>query len=412
MDDVPDKVLREIDNSRQELVAFLQELVRIPTVNPPGENYAECARFIGRKFEESGIHFALIEPARMHLESRGLHFPRTSVTADLPGSEHKPVLNINGHMDVVPVGSGWTVEPFGGAIYDGKIYGRGTTDMKGGIAAAVMAAIALRRSGVELRGDLVISATPDEETGGEMGAGFLLANSFVKGDAAIIAEGAELSEVSLAHKGALWMELKTIGKAAHASSPDLGINAVTNMAKIILAIDGLAQELKTKRTPTSHLFYNVPGPVLTVGGTISGGVKTNVVPDSCVVTLDRRLLPEETMEEAEKQILSIVERLTREDPRLKVEVRTVLRVPPTLSSRDSNIAAAIIQSVAKVNGNSPRLMGTWGFTDAHFFAQKMPTVMYGPGISAKAHQTDEYVEIDHVLRVAKVFALTAIKMLS
>lgn len=345
------------------------------------------------------------------LKDSGIELPRPSLLGRLKGEQGRPVLHINGHYDVVPVGSGWTVDPFAAEVRQGRLYGRGSTDMKGGITAAVMAAATLARVEAKLRGDLVISATPDEETGGELGAGYLVANGFAQADTAIVAEGSEANSLTLAHKGALWLELKTIGRAAHGSLPDKGVNAVTKMAKLVLALDRFAEELKAKRTHSSELFNDLPSPSLMPGGTIHGGVKTNVVPDSCALTLDRRLLPEENMDEAQRQILSVIEMVKSNDPELRVEAKRLLGIPAYQCPNDAPIATTLFKEITDVNGNEPRVGGTTGFTDAHYFGEQMPTAMYGCGVREKAHQADEYVIIDDVVKAAKVYALTAIEML-
>jgi len=411
MEDVA-KVFQEIERSRDELITFLKELVRIPTVNPPGENYPECVRLISDKLKKIGMDLQLVDVPKERLSASGVELQRPSIIGVLKGDEGKPSLHINGHYDVVPVGSGWTVDPFGGEVREGKLYGRGATDMKAGITAAVIAALAVARSGVRLRGDLVISSTPDEETGGELGAGYIVAKGYARGDAAIVAECPGVDKVCIAHKGALWMELKTIGKAAHSGRPHLGVNAVTKMAKLVLALDRFAEELQTRRTASSSLFGDAPSPVLVVGGTIQGGVKTNIIPDSCVVTLDRRLLLEEKLEDAEYQIMSVVAKTKGEDPEFRVQSRPLLRIPPAQCPREAKVVTTLVKAVTKVYGTAPNVAGNYGFTDAHYFMEKMPTVMWGPNTTGRGHSADEYVIIDDVVRAAKVFTLAAIEMLS
>ncbi len=405
------KVLDEIDASRSELIELLKDLVRTPTVNPPGENYSECVRLLSEKFKQVGLDVQVVDVPQNQLRDSGLELPRPSVLGRLKGEQGKPVLHINGHYDVVPVGSGWTVDPFAAEVRQGRLYGRGSTDMKGGITAAVMAALTLARFEANLQGDLVISVTPDEETGGQLGAGFLVANGFAQANATIVAEGSDVNSLTIAHKGALWMELRTIGKAAHGSRPNQGVNAVTKMAEVVLSLDQFAEELKAQRTPSSELFQEFPSPSLMCGGTIHGGMKTNVVPDSCALTLDRRLLPEETIDDAQQQILSRIEKIKSDDPELKVEAKRLLGIAAYQCPENASIMAALSEAITNVNGTKPTIVGTTGFTDAHYFGAEMPTAMYGCSVREKAHQADEYVTIDDVVKAAKVYALTAIKML-
>jgi succinyl-diaminopimelate desuccinylase len=404
-------ILREIEDSREEITDFLRELVSIPTVNPPGTDYEKCARLISRKLKAANIESKLVEVSQGELKASGVDLPRVSVLGNLKGTIRKPVLHINGHFDVVPPGSGWTCDPFGGEIRDGNLYGRGSSDMKGSLAAAIMTLVVIARTGIQLKGDVTLSATPDEETGGELGAGYLLKNGLVRGDGCVVAEGAGVNEVSMGHKGVLWMEVRTHGRATHASRPHLGVNAVTKMANVIIGLNELSQKLEKKRTESSKLFMDTPCPSLMVGGTIRGGIKTNIVPDSCVLTLDRRLLLEENTKEAEDEVLSSLAKLRSEDAELDVQANSLLRIEPMRCDPNAEILQTLVRSVTKTSGVPPRIIATDGFTDAHYFATQMPTVMHGAGLREQGHTKNEYVVIDHVIRTCKTFALSAIDML-
>jgi succinyl-diaminopimelate desuccinylase len=195
-----------IDSLDGELVEFLQEIVRIPTENPPGRNYPECAKAIGRKMEKAGLDVQYVDvPDGLLpvLAPHGEALPRSSVVGRLPGSSDRPLLHFTGHYDVAPAGDGWSVDPYVATIREGKIYGRGSSDQKSGIAAQVFAIMALRKAGLDLKGTIVSSATPDEETGGFAGLG---------------------------HRGTLWLEVETGGRQSHGSIPSEGINAIDRMA--------------------------------------------------------------------------------------------------------------------------------------------------------------------------------------
>jgi acetylornithine deacetylase/succinyl-diaminopimelate desuccinylase-like protein len=183
------------------------------------------------------------------------------------------------------------------------------------------------------------------------------------------------------------------------------------MARIVLALDDLGSQLKSKRSPSSSLFSDVPSPTLMVGGLIKGGVKVNVVPGESTCTVDRRFMPEESVEEIEDEILSVVKRAASAQPGLRTETKRLAVMPPSSCPREAAIAQCLTQSVEFVNGGPPHIMGVSGFTDAHFFSELMPTVMYGPQILEKAHAEDEYVVLEHVSRAAKVLAVTALSFL-
>lgn len=227
-----ERVVKKVERMRDKLARLTKEMIRIPTVNPPGENYPEMANLLAKEMEDNGLEVELVKIPREKLKELGLKSQRVNVIGTSKGTSPGFTLHWNGHYDVVPPGANWTKKPFEPVEKYGKIYGRGSSDMKSGLAAMVIAAKALKDAEVQLKGDIVISAVPDEETGSAGGMEYLVQKNLIKGNAAIVGEPTEI-EVGIAHKGALWMEVATIGKAAHGSAPHLGINAVEKMAKVI-----------------------------------------------------------------------------------------------------------------------------------------------------------------------------------
>ena len=229
-----DRVLRSVEDSTQEIVEFTASLIRIPTVNPPGECYDDCARLVGKQLSAFGfdVDYIAAEGCPEHTKAR----PRTNVVGLRRGRSERPLVHLNGHYDVVPAGGSWTLDPFAGIVRDGRIYGRGACDMKAGIASAVYAAEAIRRAGVELAGSIEISATPDEESGGFAGVAFLaeqhrISNSRI--DYVIIPEPLNVDRVCIGHRGVYWFEIETRGRIAHGSMPFLGISAIDHMNAIL-----------------------------------------------------------------------------------------------------------------------------------------------------------------------------------
>ena len=218
-----DRVLAEIDAASAEAVAFTADLVRIPTVNPPGEAYDDCAHFIGDRLERCAFDVEYF-PAEGLPEHTPSH-PRINVVGTRHGRAPHPVVHLNGHFDVVPAGEGWTRDPFGGDVVDGRIYGRGSCDMKAGIAAALFAVEGIRRAGVELNGAVEISGTVDEESGGFAGVAWLAEHgrlSAVRTDYVIIPEPLYVDRICIGHRGVYWFEVLTRGRIAHGSMPFLG----------------------------------------------------------------------------------------------------------------------------------------------------------------------------------------------
>ena len=243
-----DRVLAEVEAARDEIVAFTAEMIRIPTVNPPGACYRDCAELIGRRLGMSGLAVEYVEA-----EGRPEHtaeYPRVNVVGRGLAVPGRPRLHLNGHFDVVPPGDGWTVDPFAGVAREGRIYGRGASDMKSGIAAAVFAVEALRRAGVELEGAVDISATVDEESGGFAGVAHLCEAGIISSDHtryAIIPEPFGPARVCLGHRGVYWFDVIAHGHAAHGSMSHPGRSAIDDMGALLEAFQTrLAPELATR----------------------------------------------------------------------------------------------------------------------------------------------------------------------
>jgi succinyl-diaminopimelate desuccinylase len=231
-----DRVIGEIDRAQDEIVELTRQLVRIPTVNPPGDAYDECAHFLGNRL--TAFDFAVDYVTADHRPEHTPAHPRVNVVGRR-GAERGPVVHLNGHIDVVPAGDGWSVDPFAGVVRDAKIYGRGTCDMKAGIAAAVFAAEAIRRAGVPLPGAIEISGTVDEESGGFAGVAHLAELGRIargKTDYVIIPEPLNVDRICVGHRGVYWFELTTRGRIAHGSMPFLGVSAIDAMNDAIAAI--------------------------------------------------------------------------------------------------------------------------------------------------------------------------------
>src|SRR5947209_17230012 len=232
-----ERILAEVDRAADEIVQFTADLVRIPTINPPGEAYEPCARVIGDRLTRGGFEVEYIAA-----EGRPEHtsrYPRVNVVGGRRGSSRGPVVHLNGHIDVVPAGGGWTVDPFGGVIRDGRIYGRGVCDMKAGLAAAIFAVEAIQRANVQLPGTIEISGTVDEESGGFAGVAFLAERGRIakdRTDYVIIPEPLNVDRVCIGHRGAYWFAVTTHGRIAHGSMPFLGQSAIEQVGAILDAV--------------------------------------------------------------------------------------------------------------------------------------------------------------------------------
>src|SRR5947207_8464488 len=336
-----DRVLAQVDELAEETAAFTAEMVRIPTVNPPGEVYEDCARLIGDRLARFGYEVEYLA-AEGRPEHTARH-PRLNVMGVRKGGGGGPVVHLNGHFDVVPAGEGWTVDPFAGLIKDGRLYGRGTGDMKAGLASAIYAAEALRRAGVGLPGTVEVSGTVDEESGGFAGVAYLAEHKRIargRTDYVIIPEPHSPHRVCVGHRGVYWFEVTTEGRIAHGSMPFLGTSAIEHMGHVLEAVRSELQpalatrvtEMPVDPPEARHATINVNA---LEGGQSRQEVQTPCVADRCRAVFDRRFLPEEGFDRARAEIVELLERTAARTPGLRYALRDLMVVHPTRAPTDS-----------------------------------------------------------------------------
>jgi succinyl-diaminopimelate desuccinylase len=417
---VIDRVIGEIDRAVDEIVAFACELVRIPTVNPPGEAYEPCARLIGNHLARRGFDIEYITA-----EGRPEHtsrYPRVNVVGTRRGSTRGPVVHFNGHTDVVPAGDGWTVEPFGGLVRDGRIYGRGACDMKAGLAAAIFAAEALRRADVSLAGAIEISGTVDEESGGFAGVAWLAERGRIargRTDYVVIPEPLNVDRICIGHRGVYWFELTLRGRIAHGSMPFLGVSAIDAMAHVVEMIrTGLQPALGRRSTAmpvvpdaARHATINVNG---LGGGQPIDGIQTPCVADRCRAVFDRRFLLEEGLDDVRREIEELVGRAVASLDGVTSEMRDLMIVHPVMTPDGSPLVDALDRAIRRVLGRPARLVASPGTYDHKHVARiaGIPhCVAYGPGELELAHQPDEWCGIDDLVHATKVMAVATLDLM-
>jgi acetylornithine deacetylase/succinyl-diaminopimelate desuccinylase-like protein len=382
-------VLDRIDESL--LVQLTQKLLQATGQNPPGEEAATVAAL-----SAAGIELGLdvvadrVEPGRDNL----------SIT--LAGG-NGPGLLLLGHTDVVPIGDGWTKDPFGGSVQDGRIYGRGASDMKGGLAAALAALAALR--GIGLSGPVELAALVDEEeTGkgirsyvGSAGSPFL---------GCITAEPTDLQTV-IGARGDSYLRVAIHGRACHAGNPDDGANAIYGAAAVIAEIERLHAELAAKPHP-------LLGPATWSVGQINGGTGGSIVPAECVLVADRRLLPGESPEAVLDDLRNRVAGLKLADRGLTVELEMPMEMPAFETPADAELVRITDAALADAGGPGLPLGGWTAACDGGFVARDLgvPVVVLGPGsVTDQAHRADESVGIEELVVAARAYALTALRLL-
>lgn len=386
-----ERVWREIDE--KATVKFLQKFLQVKSANPPGEE-VEAANLVADWMRRLGLEGRVIP-----IQDR-----RANALGRLAGKDKRAPLLFSGHLDTVPPGeSPWKHEPYSGKIVGDRIYGRGASDMKAGLVAMVMAAGALARAKVPLAGDLLIAATADEEAG-TLGARHLVQSGEIdKVTGVLIGEPSDLA-VYIAEKGAFWLEVATRGKTAHGAMPELGINAILQMSKVLTRLPRLRFEYK--RHPL------LGKPTLNIG-TISGGVKTNVVPDGCKITVDIRTVPGQNHKAILNQVGELLKGLRKSDPNFQGEVKIISDLPALETSPQDPLVKAALRASRRETGQTQKPRGVMYYTDGVAFVPelKIPMVICGPGKAGLAHQPDEYVEISKVHAAARIYAQIAWEML-
>ena len=397
-----DKLDDWIDAHFDEEVRFLQELIRVPTDTPPGNNAPHAER-TAQLLQGFGFEAEKHAVPRAEVEAYGLQSITNLIVRRRYGDGR--TIALNAHGDVVPPGEGWTHDPYAGEIVDGKIYGRAAAVSKCDFATFSFAVRALESLQAELKGGVELHFTYDEEFGGEMGPGWLLRNKLTQPDL-MIAAGFSY-EVVTAHNGCLQMEVTVHGKMAHAAVPDTGVDALQGAVQILNALyaqNRLYKEITSKVPGISHPYLNV--------GRIEGGTNTNVVPGKVSFKLDRRMIPEESPVEVEAAIRRVIADAAALCPGITVEIKRLL-LANSMRPLPGNkpLVEAIQKHGQALFGEPIPAMGTPLYTDVRLYAEAgIPGVIYGAGprtvLESHAKRADERLELEDLRRATKVIART------
>ncbi len=396
-----------ITSHEAELVTFLQKLIRICTVNPPGKNYSEITSLLAATLFDLGLEVRRIEIPRSlqrKTQPQQLDYPRYNVIGFLEAGAKKTI-HFNAHYDVVPVSGTWKHgNAFNPAVDRSHIYGRGTADMKGAIASIVQAIRALRATGTEPLCNLEVSFTADEETDSVLGTEWVVHHGKLRADYAIVCEGGQGDAICCGHNGVIWLDVLLHGKAAHGSTPERGINALEKMAALVLAMDDYKKTLASRTFPAPKDKLIVP--TLNVGGFFRAGEgsKINTVPAFASFTIDRRVPPAEDIITAQKDLCYFLKKAAAKIPDCRIKIEKVLNNSSCYCAPTTSFYHAVEQGVAHVRRRPAYPTVSAGFNDMFFFANhlKIPTVSYGPGGSGH-HALDERAKIKDLANAAKIY---------
>ena len=407
-----------IDNSAEELIDLTRELIRIPTLNPPGAHYRDICELISTRLTARGFECELLRATGALGDSD--QYPRWNVIARHVGKKPGECVHFNSHTDVVAVGDGWTVNPFEGVVKDGKVYGRGACDMKGGLAASIIAAEKFIEVCGDYNGSIEISGTADEESGGFGGVAWLAEQGRFDPDHVqhvIIPEPLNKDRICLGHRGVLWTEIETYGHIAHGSMPFLGECAVRHMGAVIEAIEQkIYPSLQKKTTAMPVVPEQARQSTLNINSIHGGlpepeegytGLPAALVPDRCKMVLDRRFIIEEDIEDVRQELQALLREVGQCRPRFKAKTKELFSVLPTMTDKDAPIVKAVTDAIQHELGTTPDYVvspGTYDQKHIDRIGRLKNCIAYGPGILDLAHQPDEYVGIQDMVDAAKVMA--------
>jgi len=402
------QLLAWIDAHFDEQVALLQDLIRIPTDTPPGNN-APHADAVASMVAAYGWHAEQHAVPAQRVRDYGME-SITNLIVRRPYADGGPTVALNAHGDVVPPGEGWSKPPYGGVVEDGFIYGRAAAVSKSDFATYIFAARALEALNIPLKGALELHFTYDEEFGGLLGPGYLLEQGLTKPDFVIAAGFAY--DIVTAHNACLQLEITVHGKAGHGAMPETAVDALQAATRILNAIYGQLPELKKIKSAVP----GIDSPTMLVGR-IDGGTNTNVVPGKVVMKMDRRMIPEEDPAAVEAGVRALIEDAVRGLPGIRLDIKRLLlsQALRPLPGSDKLVDSLQRNGLA-VMGEAPQAKGTPLYADARLYGERgIPTVLYGAGPrtvpESHAKKADERLALEDLRKATKVVALTLLDFL-
>lgn len=416
------RLLAEIDARRDALVALTQGLIRIPTLNPPGARYRDICEYLAARLDRQGFEIDFVRGIGAPGDSDA--YPRWNLVARAGGSG--PCVHFNSHHDVVEVGHGWTREPFGAVVEGDRVYGRGACDMKGGLAASIVAAEAFRAVYPGHRGAVEISATADEESGGYGGVAYLAEHGWFAPDRVqhvIIPEPLHKDRICLGHRGVWWAEVETEGRIAHGAMPFLGDSAIRHMGAVLHEIEErLYPLLATRMTAMPVVPAGARSSTLNInsvhGGQVEpegGALPAPVVADRCRIVIDRRFLIEEGVDEVKAEMRRVLDRVAEARPGFRYTIRDLFEVAPVMTDREAPVVRSTAAAINRVLARHPEYVASPGTYDQKHIdriGRLKNCIAYGPGLLHLAHQPDEWVGIQDMVDSAKVMALVLADLLT
>ena len=385
---------------RLQIIKTLSDIVSIPTSNPPGQSYKECVEYLSRLLSEWKIeHKTVRVPCG--------DYPRFSILGSL--GKGREGLHFHGHYDVVP---GFSSQQFRPRLKRDSLFGRGSSDMKGGLVAMLFALRIVKEMSLDLARPLSFSLVPDEETGGYLGTRYLIERRFLpQALMGMFMPEPTSGNIWNANKGALTLRITIKGRSAHVGLAQEGINAFERMIQTATSLLKLKKDIEKRKTSLPVSPPRAKQSVLLIGGESGSGISFNLVPDRAFFTIDRRFNPEENLDQVKKELMEVI---NKEKSRgIEIEVETLQQGESSLASTQDKVGLALKQSIREVTGKVPRFELCPGLCEIRFFNNReIPAYAYGPGRLEVSHGPQEYVKISDVLNCAMIYALTAVRLLT
>jgi len=397
------RILSWLRQREDEMVALLWELVAIPTENPPGKNHRVCADLLESRMRQAGLDCERLAPADSKEDAQD--GPECLFASHGNGDR---ALYFHGHYDVVPAQSPAQFNPVRREHF---LIGRGACDMKGGIVAMFYAIRALKEAGAELGGRIGLTLVPNEETGGEGGAAWLVQQGLLGRDGIgmLLAEPTS-GVVWNASRGAISLRVRVFGKPAHVGLQHQGENAFDRMHTVVETLLQLKREVESRLTRSNVGSDQARKSILMLGGESGGGTNFNILPGECWFTVDRRINPEEDFDTEKAKLLGVLERCKQDGIPLEWEI--LQEGSSAFCNEKRPLAEALSRSIAVVTGEAPRFEMCPGLLETRFYAaQGIPAYAYGPGSLSVAHGPNEYVDLGRIVDTAAIYALTAMEVL-
>jgi len=385
---------------REAILQFTQDLVRIPSENPPGAAYRECLARVEAELDRLGLAHRLVAVPGFP------DHPRWNLLSFLGDSG--PTVYFHGHYDVVPAQRPDQFEP---RLKNGVLFGRGSSDMKSGLAAMIYAACLLKEAGAPLRGRVGLCVVADEETGGQGGSAYLTEAGLLGQDAvAMLTPEPTSGVVWNANRGAVTLRVTVVGRPAHVGLQHQGINAFEQMVEVVRELQALKAEVERRRSAYRIDPPEAAASILMLGGQVAGGTNFNVVPERCSFTLERRFNPEEDFATEKARLFDLLEGLRRRGLRLEVEI--LQECQSSGVSEDSPEARALAETIAAVTGRRPAFEMCPGSLEIRWYARRgIPAFAYGPGLLEVSHGPNEHVAVERIYQHTLVYALYALRLL-